>query len=73
MKVIIKDLGEVHGSRKFFAQLSYLLYCQAEALREEGFTGAAQLYDEYLSIVRQARDVAHEKGESNRDVYSVDL
>ena len=65
MKVTIKELGEVQGSRKFFAELSYLFYCQAEALREEGLTGGAQLYDEYLSIVRQARDEAHKKGESD--------
>lgn len=65
MKVTIKELGEVQGSQRFFRELSYLFYCQSDALREEGFTGAAQLYDEYLSIVRQARDEAHKKGESD--------
>ena len=65
MKVTIKELGEVQGSRGFFMELSYLFYCQAEALREEGLAGAAQIYDEYLSIVRQARDEAHKKGESD--------
>ena len=65
MKVTIKNLGEVQGSKRFFSELAILFYYESERLSEKGLDGSAAMADLYFLAVHDALIEARLKGESD--------